>query len=93
MRWLITVWLVAMASLLWIAGHPETLTLDDPGNWTPPAVLDTSQVEPPPEPDLSECVAVDAMALPELAVADLVAVGWFGDPLDGAEWLYSPGCD
>lgn len=93
MRWLAGVWAVVMVALglLWLS-RPEPLTLQQSTHWSPPAVLDTSQVESPPPLDVSECVAVDAMTLPELAIADLLAVGWSSDPLDGGEWIYSPGC-
>lgn len=92
MRWVITVWLVAIAALLWLA-YPdvEALTLDDPGNWTPSATLDTSQVEAPVEiPE--HCVAVYVDTMPDEAVRDLLYVGWFSDPTDGGEILYSPEC-
>ncbi len=38
------------------------------------------------------CTSVDAEALPETTVEALLAEGFYADPADGAERLYSKGC-
>lgn len=46
------------------------------------------------QPDDGEdgCAVVYADDLPDLAVTDLIALGWQGEMADGEEALYSPGC-
>jgi hypothetical protein len=38
------------------------------------------------------CQTLDAESLSENQVVVLIADGWYGDPTDHAETLYSPGC-
>lgn len=92
----------ALAVLMWmgviktdVAAAPDTvtLTLTDPGHWTPDATLDTTQVETPPAADpipvQPVCEAVVTAYLPDTAVEDLVDFGWTADGV----YLYSPGCE
>jgi hypothetical protein len=87
----LTVWVAVIVVLLWLARPvTEPLTLTVTPHWSPTVTLDTSQVEPEPEQD--RCVAVDAETLTERVVDDLFTIGWFSDPTDGGEWVYSPEC-
>ena len=52
------------------------------------AAIPTAHVEP-----VTTCQTVAAEAIADPEVPSLLAHGWWSDPRDGAEMLYSPGCD
>lgn len=43
-------------------------------------------------PAEAPCTAVDANTLSDQALASMLEGGWAGDPDDGMEALYAPGC-
>lgn len=39
-----------------------------------------------------QCMSIDAAHMPQATVTELTGTGWFGDPTDGEERLFSPAC-